>query len=72
MILYSRDTSGKYSSGPQFFKAVRVTPKSFVQYGGNAGTISDLPQLDFGIALCADDVNCCTATVFSKVWFKDA
>lgn len=72
MVLYSRDTSGKYSSGPQFFKCIRLTPKSVVQYGGNAGTISDLPELDFGIGVVSDDTNCCSCTVLAKIWYKDA
>ena len=38
----------------------------------NAGTISDLPLDDFGVAHCSDDVTCCLVTVVAKVWFKDA
>lgn len=72
MVLYSRDTSGKYSSGPQLSKMIRVTPRTTVEFGGNAGTISDLPKDDFGIAFISDDTNCCTISVYSKVWFKDA
>ena len=30
-------------------------PRTVVQFGGNAGTISDLPLDDFGVAHCSDD-----------------
>ena len=72
MVVYSRDGTGNYSSGPQLSKMLRVTPHTVVQYGLNGGTISDLPKDDFGFALIADGVNCCNINVYSKVWFKDA
>lgn len=69
---YSTVSGAAFSAGPAFFKVIRLTPHTTVQYGGNAGTISDLPLDDFGIAYCSDDVNCCTVTVVSKLWYKDA
>lgn len=71
MVVYSRDSTGKYSSGPQLAKMLRVSPRTTVEYGGNGGTISDLPIDDIGFGVCADDVNCCTISVYSKVWYKD-
>lgn len=72
MVLLSRDAGGKWASGPQLNKLLRVTPRTTVEYGGNVGTISDLPQDDFGIAYISDGVNCCTLNVVGKVWFKDS
>lgn len=72
MVIFSRDSSGKYSSGPQLNKLLRVTPRTTVEYGGNVGTISDLPKDDFGIGFIADGTNCCTMKCVGKVWFKDS
>lgn len=72
MVLTNRDSAGKWSSGPQLNKLLRVTPRTVVEYGGNVGTISDLPVDDFGIAFIADGTNCCQFNVVGKIWFKDA
>jgi hypothetical protein len=72
MVLTSRDTGGKWASGPHLTKMLRVTPHTRVEYGGNVGTISDLPIDDFGIGFVADGANCCTLNVISKVWYKDS
>jgi len=72
MVLTARDNTGKYASGPQLTKCLRVTPRTAVEFGGNVGSISDLFAHDFGVGFVSDDVNCCTLNVITKVWFKDA
>ena len=45
---YNSSSGVAFSAGPALFKIIRVTPRTVVQFGGNAGTISDLPLDDFG------------------------
>ena len=44
---YNSSSGVAFSAGPALFKIIRVTPRTVVQFGGNAGTISDLPLDDF-------------------------
>ena len=69
---YNSSSGVAFSTGSRAVQIIRVTPRTVVQFGGNAGTISDLPLDDFGVAHCSDDVTCCLVTVVAKVWFKDA
>ena len=69
---YNSSSGVAFSRSRAVQKIIRVTPRTVVQFGGNAGTISDLPLDDFGVAHCSDDVTCCLVTVVAKVWFKDA
>lgn len=57
--------------GPRLFTIKRITPRTFFQYQGNVGTISDCSTTDFGIAFCATGASCCNLSCTSKVWFKD-
>ena len=43
---YNSSSGVAFSAGPALFKIIRVTPRTVVQFGGNAGTISDLPLDD--------------------------
>lgn len=72
VITATPGTAATFAAGPAFFRIVRIPLRTFVEYAGNAGTISDLPVHDFGIGYAADDTNCCLVNVTSKVWFKDA
>lgn len=72
MVVTTWNVSVPATAGPAFFRIIRLTPKTTVEYGGNAGTISDLPMHDFGVGYAADDTNCCLVNIASKVWFKDA
>ena len=37
---YNSSSGVAFSAGPALFKIIRVTPRTVVQFGGNAGTIS--------------------------------
>lgn len=60
------------SSGPRLTKIFKIPIESNVNFGGNAGTISDLNETDFVAGVCADGAACCRlGTFYIKVWFKD-
>lgn len=64
-------TNGIATTGPSMFKCLRIPVNKKVQFNGNAGTISDLIEEDYGIGFASDTGSCCNIQINAKVWFKD-
>lgn len=71
MVATSTNAGAVASAGPQFLGKFSIYPKQVVEYNASSGGIGSIMKHDYGVALCADTVTCCTATVTGTVVYTD-
>lgn len=59
------------TAGPKVTVRFKIFPKKVIDFTGNNGTIADLLKHNYGVAIAASDVGCCTFLCQSQVTFSD-
>lgn len=72
MYILSVNGATTASTGPKFDTLIKIPIMKQINFVANNGNLGDIRDHIWGLAICSDDVNCCTLSASVRFRYKDA